>query len=94
MKLIIEIPDELYKGIESRNGELETEYVCDELMKAVDNGTPLPKGHGRLCDLDAALKCAEELVDNDVKEAALMIFDWACSKRVVIDADKEVENGN
>lgn len=41
MKLIIDIPEELYNGIECRNGELETEYVCNELMKAVDKGTPL-----------------------------------------------------
>lgn len=41
MKLIIDIPEELYKGIECRNPELETEYVCYELMKAVDKGTPL-----------------------------------------------------
>lgn len=40
MKLIIEIPEDLYEGIERRDGALETEYVCDELMKAVDNGTP------------------------------------------------------
>ena len=43
MKLIIEIPEDLYKGIEIRDGALETEYVCDELMKAVDNATPLEK---------------------------------------------------
>lgn len=41
MKLIIDVPEELYNGIECRNPELETEYVCHELMKAVDNGTPL-----------------------------------------------------
>ena len=41
MKLIIDIPEELHRGIECRNPELETEYVCDKLMKAVDNGTPL-----------------------------------------------------
>lgn len=42
MKIVIDIPNELYKGIEERDGSLETEYVCDELMKAVDNSTPLP----------------------------------------------------
>lgn len=42
MKLVIDISDALYKGIKKRDGALETEYVCDELMKAVDNGTPLP----------------------------------------------------
>ena len=48
MQIVIEIPEDLYEGIERRDGALETEYVCDELMKAVDNGTPLPEGHGGL----------------------------------------------
>ena len=52
MQIVIDIPDDLYEGIERRDGALETEYVCDELMKAIDNGTPLPKGHGRLIDAD------------------------------------------
>jgi hypothetical protein len=50
MQIVIDIDKDLYEGIERRDGELETEYVCDELMKAVDNGTPLPKGHKRLIE--------------------------------------------
>lgn len=50
MQIMIDIPEDLYEGIKRRDGALETEYVCDELMKGVDNGTPLPKGHGRLID--------------------------------------------
>lgn len=60
MKIVIDIPEDLYKGIERRDGALETEYVCDELMKAVDNGTPLPKGHGRLIDADKVVTEAKE----------------------------------
>ena len=47
MKLIIEIPDEDYKL-----------YAYDEwnlplgLVDALQNGKPLPKGHGRLIDAD------------------------------------------
>ena len=92
VEVVIRLPKDLYKGIECRNGELETEYVCDELMKAIDNGAVLPKGHGRLCDIDAALKCMEEVADDksNIKECAMGFFDWACSKRVVLEADKEV----
>jgi hypothetical protein len=53
MQIVIDIPEDLYEGIERRDGALETEYVCDELMKAVDNGALLPNGHGRLGDLNA-----------------------------------------
>lgn len=53
MELVINIPEDLYVGIVNRDGSLETEYVCCELMRAVDSGTLLPKGHGRLIDIDA-----------------------------------------
>ena len=46
VKLIIELDGEFYK------------YVCEEVKsdelvyKAIQDGTPLPKGHGRLIDAD------------------------------------------
>lgn len=64
MQIVIDIPEELYEGIERRDGALETEYVCDELMKAVDNGTPLPENHGRIVDLDTVT--VEEDTDKEV----------------------------
>lgn len=56
MQIVINILEDLYEGIKRRDGALETEYVCDELMKAVDNGTPLPKGHDRLVEVKAVIK--------------------------------------
>lgn len=56
VEVVIKVPKDLYEGIEFRNGELETEYVCDELMKAVDNGTVLPKGHDNLIDKGQLLR--------------------------------------
>lgn len=52
MQIVIEIPEETYNDIQSRdwkNGEL----IFSEEWKAIHNGTPLPKGHGRLIDADA-----------------------------------------
>ena len=46
MELIIKIPDEIYELIKTDKSELIG------LPKAVKNGTPLPKGHGRLIDAD------------------------------------------
>lgn len=62
--IVIRISKDLYKGIKHRNGELETEYVCDELMKAVDNGIELIIGHGRLGDIDFEIKHYESILDN------------------------------
>ena len=48
MKLIIDIDEDYYKAI------WENGYIYDEdnedIAKAIRNGTPLPKGHGRLID--------------------------------------------
>lgn len=64
MQIVIDIPKDLYEGIERRDGELETEYVCDELMKAVDNGAPLPNGitNGGMIK---AMFPKEEVIDAD-----------------------------
>lgn len=91
VEIVIKIPEDVKNrlcfGITYQK---DIQAVCE----ALNNGTPLPKGHGRLCDLDAALKCMEEVADDksNIKECAMGFFDWACSKRVVLEADKEVEN--
>ena len=50
MHIVIDIPEELaYEGFERPFTEKEKNI----LIKAIGNGTPLPKGHGRLIDADA-----------------------------------------
>ena len=56
MKLVIDIDDKVYgllKYFESGFGfddKKDDDDVKTALMRAVLNGTPLPKGHGRLKD--------------------------------------------
>ena len=49
MQIVVEIDDEVYKEIK--------EGLYDKNVRkmaiAIGNGTPLPKGHGRLIDADA-----------------------------------------
>lgn len=52
MKIVIDIPDELYNSILN-------ETYCGNLYKELKNGIVLPKGHGRLIDADEALKAIE-----------------------------------
>lgn len=47
MQIVIDIPEETYDFIK------RTGYHTQSLYKAIKNGTPLPKGHGRLIDADA-----------------------------------------
>lgn len=50
MQLVINIDDKLYEIIKNPK-KLETMYHAGRLCEAVRNGTPLPKGHGKIGDL-------------------------------------------
>ena len=85
MKLIIDIPDILMKYIV--NGKDLSEEQNDEMALAIANGTPLPKGHGRLIDADAL----------DLEKEVSMADDWKTAHEIancvkyaptIIEADK------
>lgn len=89
IKLVIKIDKEIYENI-IENGFIydeDNEYVTHSIKKS----TPLPRGHGRLADMNEAIKCIEEVAESKEKQYALYLVDWACSKRVLIEADKEEE---
>lgn len=48
MKLVIDIPEEIYLNVKK-----DYLYDTEVIVNAFKNGTPLPKGHGRLIDTDA-----------------------------------------
>lgn len=47
MQIVIDIPDWVYKHIVQGDEEAPDENIS---IDAIRNGTPLPKGHGRLID--------------------------------------------
>ena len=51
MKIVIDIDDDTYEILKNVY-ERGTGWL-DKYQKAIVNGTPLPKGHGRLIDADA-----------------------------------------
>ena len=61
MKILIDIDDQKYKWIVEN-----PQAYTDELHDAIRNGTPLPKGHGRLIDGDELKTLSYEvLIDTD-----------------------------
>ena len=54
IELVIKIPEDIYKDIMAHNREMreggKSAYYFEWLIQ---NGTSLPKGHGRLIDADA-----------------------------------------
>lgn len=86
MQILIDIPEEVYnlcKGLYDTEG-------LNNLAIAVKYGTPLPKGHGRIADMDEAIKCIED-VNGDDAIWAIGLIEWACGKRTIIEADTESE---
>lgn len=61
VELVIKIPEKEYQRWQ-KDGEMDALIV----RNAIVNGTPLPKGHGRLIDADELVKEADEfeLVDD------------------------------
>ena len=55
MQIVIDIPDEVKAKIDDNINACDLD-IYDCVIIAVKNGTPLPKGHGRLIDADAAEK--------------------------------------
>ena len=74
MKLIIDINEDYFEILkyEERNGN------DFHPIKIIANGTPLPKGHGRLIDTDALVK------KGDITKDYLNIF-----APTIIEADNE-----
>ena len=50
IELVIKIPEEIYKA--SQIIDVKHEDVIQIPLEVIANGTPLPKGHGRLIDAD------------------------------------------
>ena len=88
IELVIKIPENTYRQIQAlaRNGYFEHD-ICGNSMRRIANGTPLPKGHGRLIDADA-LK--NEWKNGFHKKIVDALMDDAPT---IIEADKEQEDG-
>lgn len=62
MKIVIDVPEEAYKEIHSLKYLIhglkseENRQLFYQLINAIQDGTPLPKHHGRLIDADALWK--------------------------------------
>lgn len=75
VELIIKIPKDYYNYIKNIS-----DHHCTADMLIIKNGTPLPKGHGRLIDADA-------LNRKDVN-CANIPMNFIDTAQTIIEADK------
>ena len=101
-EVVIKIPNEIYQDV-IKNG-----FIYDEdgevISHAIINGTVLPKGHGRLGDLDNIWSELKELEEhyqaeflkksNAIHESAMCgrYFGFTASKFIVQDAPTIIES--
>lgn len=86
MQIVIDIPEEMYKNIQSRDWENGGRWFSEE-WKAIHNGTPLPKGHGRLIDADAYIDKYEEFWWLD----DISVDEFNAITPTIIEADRSKE---
>ena len=88
MQIVIDIPEESYNNLKIGC----TQRVSDgEMIEAIVNGTPLPKGHGRLGDLDALEEEISSWGMNDYEP--LDFIDAIDDAPTIIGADKAESEG-
>ena len=85
IELVIKIPDEAYNLLKTSGVDW---LGAEHILNAVANGTPLPKGHGRIAEMDAAIKCIDECEGDDAIWA-ISLIEWACDKRTIIEAERK-----
>lgn len=72
MQIVIDIPDEIYKDIESRDWK-NTIWARDSLMRYIHEGVVLPKYHGRLIDADRLMRVDHIILESQVDNAPTII---------------------
>lgn len=94
MQIVIDIPDKVYGIIKYFEPALDSEYKEEDdvktiLIKGILNGTPLPKGHGRIVDGDEILiwMINKGIIDKLKCGEVASVFERA----TIIQADKEKE---
>ena len=60
VKLIIEIPKQAYELCKTLKSDSDDGIIGICAVNAIANGTPLPKGHGRLIDADVLVDGMED----------------------------------
>lgn len=88
MKIVIDIPEETYDGI--KMGMRNTDDMR-EVGDAIENGTPLPKGHGDLKDVQDIINRINLNYNNHQSIDAYSLKDIIATTRTVIPADRSDE---
>lgn len=102
MQVVIDIPEEDINAIKIMGLQRTQEEVQKRVDSAIQHGSPLPKGHGRLIDanskieVDTAETTLEWIVGETTKKEYTidyLIEKAGCEVQTIIKADKGGEEG-
>ena len=85
MKILIDIPNWLYNAIQEHREPIYSQ----SLGEAVRDGTPLPKGHGRLIDADDLIQEFSVVSSRPIKSQLYILKEAP----TIIEADKSESEG-
>lgn len=85
IELVIKISEKAYNAL--THTKFDANLVADEMRKSIANGTPLPKGHGKLGDLDALREEVSSWGMNDYEPSDFI--DEIDRAATIIDAESE-----
>lgn len=87
VELVIKIPSEVYESIISATADYDDISI---LLLGINEGTPLPKGHGELIDRSKLSICPIDITDLP-QDKCLMVYlaDDVDNAEVIIEPDKE-----
>ena len=94
IELVIKIPEELYEAYKGRPPMLG-DAGMDMIAQSIANGIPLPKGHGRLGDLDELERKMTEYIStlplpyNEAERIVLLMNFFDEAPTVIEESDKE-----
>ena len=84
MQIVIDIPEEIYSYVNTQWRDIpKNDSPISIMCSAIINGTPLPEGHGRLIDIDAAYHTLRQYVSFDDLDEVMS------NLNCVLEADKE-----
>lgn len=88
MQIVIDIPEEIYNHTQEYKVGGFNQENDTKLFMAIKNGTPLPKGHGRLIDAD---EIQFENTEFETYGDYCVAFDAIDDAPAIIEADTERE---
>lgn len=83
MQIVIEIDEDLYEMCRDSLGDE------DNIEGIIANGTPLPKGHGRLIDADRFDVISWQHTSDDFNNGVMWLTEQIDNAPTIIEADKE-----